>query len=213
MSRYNFDAFNLTGPGQVDNPDQSGSYYPSPFSNSSNATTRNYDWARHNESPEERKDDVFGPSNHEHDGEENGEEDEDEDGAFVPENEEVENGVKAKFRERTKGTGKKVKAAPYDRTYRGLVRDAAHFHAEHNKRVDNLRAAACQTSQVCDRAPTDPAEVRRCIGLLYDAILNLFGIIDKRTSSDGLSQAASRIESGYYPAKDIELECWRLWVR
>lgn len=95
--------------------------------------------------------------------------------------------------------------------YRGLIRDQEQYENLLRSRVDKERNEGLRT--YTDTFPGDPLVQRAWAKKIFDAILDLDGIIDKKTKyHNNSSQAARRIRDGYYPDIEIEKIAWKLMV-
>ncbi|CCU74700.1 hypothetical protein BGHDH14_bgh04887 [Blumeria hordei DH14] len=96
-------------------------------------------------------------------------------------------------------------------SYQALIRDQKHYESLVNNRIISERNEGLKN--YADTFPTDPIIQRQWVKKIFDAILNLDGIIDKETKyQNSLSQAARRVRDGYYPIIEIEKTAWKLML-
>lgn len=95
--------------------------------------------------------------------------------------------------------------------YKALIKDQKHFEYLLHSRITKERNEGILNFK--DTFPKDPAVQRSWVKKIFDAILDLDSIIDKKTKyHNNSSQAARRIRDGYYPDLEIEKTAWKLMV-
>ncbi|RKF71909.1 hypothetical protein GcM1_249017 [Golovinomyces cichoracearum] len=95
--------------------------------------------------------------------------------------------------------------------YKALIKDQKHFEYFLHSRITKERNEGILNFK--DTFPKDPAVQRSWVKKIFDAILDLDSIIDKKTKyHNNSSQAARRIRDGYYPDIEIEKTAWKLML-
>lgn len=95
--------------------------------------------------------------------------------------------------------------------YKALIKDQKHFEYLLHSRITKERNEGILNFK--DTFPKDPAVQRSWVKKIFDAILDLDSIIDKKTKyHNNSSQAARRIRDGYYPDLEIEKTAWKLML-
>ncbi|RKF83867.1 hypothetical protein GcM3_007008b [Golovinomyces cichoracearum] len=95
--------------------------------------------------------------------------------------------------------------------YKALIKDQKHFEYLLHSRITKERNEGILNFK--DTFPKDPAVQRSWVKKIFDAILDLDSIIDKKTKyHNNSSQAARRIRDGYYPDIEIEKTAWKLML-
>lgn len=98
-----------------------------------------------------------------------------------------------------------------ENSYKCLIKDQEHFEKLQHTKISRERSEGLKL--FTDTFPQDPIVQRAWVKRIFDAILDLDGIIDKKTKyHNSSSQAARRIRDGYYPDLEIEKTAWRLMV-
>jgi len=95
--------------------------------------------------------------------------------------------------------------------YQGLIRNEMDYYMENNAR---LRADLHEkkTDGAVSGAPTDDEKKQYWVGRLYDAFKNTININDKNCKNGKPAQSAQRLAGSYYPPKEIEMVCWKIYV-
>ncbi|POS88228.1 hypothetical protein EPUL_000135 [Erysiphe pulchra] len=98
-----------------------------------------------------------------------------------------------------------------ENSYKALIKDQEHFKRLLHATKDQERNEGLKV--FTDTFPQDPVVQRAWVKKVFNAILDLDGIIDKKTKyHNSSSQAARRIRDGYYPDLEIEKTAWRLML-
>ncbi|RKF57254.1 hypothetical protein OnM2_075020 [Erysiphe neolycopersici] len=98
-----------------------------------------------------------------------------------------------------------------DNSYKALIKDQEHFERLLHATRDQERNEGLKV--FTDTFPQDPIVQRTWVKKIFNSILDLDGIIDKKTKyHNSSSQAARRIRDGYYPDLEIEKTAWRLML-
>lgn len=91
--------------------------------------------------------------------------------------------------------------------YRGIIQDEFHYERLRNERIEQETSAKMGNVTM----PTS-TRMKECARLLFEAIINVEGIVDKTCKGGKICQAGARILAGYYPGEVIEMVVWEVVV-
>lgn len=91
--------------------------------------------------------------------------------------------------------------------YTGMIQDEFHYERLRTQRIEQETSAKMGNVTM----PTS-ARMKECARLLFEAITNVEGIVDKTCKGGKICQAGARILAGYYPGEAIEMVVWEIIV-